>query len=207
MAGCIDAGHGPKVDFAIPVKGDRVPSGPDWLHEIKHDGYRMMLRRENDRVRLITKGGYDWTKRYPWIVETALKIRTSQFVLDGEAVVLGVEGMSDFRALHSGKYDDEVQFYAFDILSGEGDDYRRLPLSMRKANLARLLTRRAEGIFLAPFERGEIGPDLFRHACIMGLEGLVSKHADRAYSPGRCTHWIKNKNPKHPAYTRVKDQF
>ncbi|MGX1151468.1 bifunctional non-homologous end joining protein LigD [Bradyrhizobium ottawaense] len=196
-----------RSEFAIPVKGDKVPSGPDWLHEIKHDGYRMKLLRENDRVRLYTKGGFDWTKRYPWIVESALKIRTQQFVLDGEAVVLNVDGMSDFDALHSRKHDHEVQFYAFDILSGDGDDYRRLPLSMRKANLARLLARRAEGVFLAPSERGEIGPDLFRHACIMGLEGMVSKHADRAYSPGRCTHWIKNKNPQHPAYSRVKDQF
>ncbi|MEY9638692.1 bifunctional non-homologous end joining protein LigD [Bradyrhizobium japonicum] len=196
-----------RSEFAIPVKGTAVPSGPDWLHEIKHDGYRMKLLRENDRVRLYTKGGHDWTKRYPWIVESALKIRTTRFVLDGEAVVLNVDGMSDFDALNSRRHDHEVQFYAFDILSGEGDDYRRLPLSMRKTNLARLVTRRAEGIFLAPFEQGEVGPDLFRHACIMGLEGMVSKQADRAYREGRCDHWIKNKNPKHPAYRRVQDQF
>ncbi|MEY9179753.1 DNA ligase [Bradyrhizobium sp. USDA 313] len=191
----------------IPTRGISVPAGKDWLHEIKHDGYRMMVIRAHARVRLITRGGLDWTKRFPWIVETARKLRQEQFVLDGETVVLNVDGMSDFDALHSGKHNAEAQFYAFDMLSGEGDDYRRLPLSMRKANLARLLARRAQGIFLAPFERGEIGPDLFRHACIMGLEGMVSKHADRAYSPGRCTHWIKNKNPKHPAFRRVQDQF
>src|SRR6266404_7917941 len=167
--------------------GATVPSGPDWLHEIKHDGYRMMLRRENDRVRLITKGGLDWTRRYPWIVESALKIRSNQFILDGETVVLGVDGMSDFQALHSRKHDHEAQFYAFDILAGDGADYRPLPLSMRKTNLARLLARRSEGILLAPFEQGEIGPDLFRHACIMRLEGMVSKHAGRAYGAGRCT--------------------
>ena len=68
-------------------------------------------------------------------------------------------------------------------------------------------TRRSDGIFVAPFEIGEIGPDLFRHACIMGLEGLVSKHAQRAYSVGRCNHWLKSKNPNHPAYRRVQDQF
>lgn len=60
---------------------------------------------------------------------------------------------------------------------------------------------------IEPVRQGEIAPDLFRHACIMGLEGIVSKHADRAYSPGRCTRWIKNKNPKHPAYTHAKDHF
>ena len=98
-----------------------------------------------------------------------------------------------------------MQFYAFDMLAGDGDDYRRLPLSMRKANLARLLARRTEGIFLAPFEQGEIGPDLFRHACLMGLEGMVSKHAQRAYGVGRCKHWMKVKNPNQPAYRQ--DQF
>jgi ATP-dependent DNA ligase len=100
-------------------------------------------------VRLITKGGYNWTHRYPWIVEAALKNRHRQFVIDGEAVVLGVDGIADFDALHSGKQNDEVQLYAFDILALDGDDLRRLPLSMRKTNLARLLARRPDGIFVA----------------------------------------------------------
>ena len=69
-------------------------------------------------------------------------------------------------------------FYAFDILVSDGEDLRRLPLSMRKASLARLLARRVDGIFLSDFEQGEIGPDLFRHACLMGLEGMVSKHRE-----------------------------
>ena len=132
----------------------------------------------------------NWSKRYPWIVETALKKRYKQFVIDGEAVVLGVDGISDFNALHSGKHDEEVQLCAFDVLAMDGDDLRRLPLSMRKTNLARLLARRPEGIFLSPFEQGEIGPDLFRKACEFGLEGLVSKHRDRPYQSGRSKHWI-----------------
>ena len=86
-----------------------------------------------------------------------------QFVIDGEAVVLGVDGISDFNALHSGKLNHEVQLYAFDILATEGDDLRSLPLSMRKASLAKLLHRRPSGIFLGGFEQGEIGPDLCRH--------------------------------------------
>ncbi|WP_342739686.1 DNA ligase [Bradyrhizobium sp. B117] len=196
-----------RTEFALPVKGIKVPTGDNWLHEIKHDGYRIKLMREGKRVRLITPGGNDWTDRYPWIVETALTLRSEQFILDGEAVVLGVDGNSDFSALHSRKHDHEVQFYAFDILSADGDDYRRLPLSLRKTNLARLLRNRAEGIAAAPFEQGGIGPDLFRHACIMGLEGMVSKQVDRAYREGHCDHWIKSKNPKHPAYRRVQDQF
>jgi bifunctional non-homologous end joining protein LigD len=118
-------------------------------------------------------------------------------------VILGVDGYSDFNALHSGKHNDEVQLLAFDVLAMDGDDLRDLPLSMRKANLARLLARRPDGIFMSEFEQGEIGPDLFRKACEFGLEGLVSKHSDQPYRGGRQKHCIKVKNRKHPAMSRV----
>jgi bifunctional non-homologous end joining protein LigD len=174
---------------------------------VKYDGYRLRLERDGDRVRLITRNGYNWTDRYPWIVEAALKNRIRQFVIDGEAVVLGVDGVADFNALHSRRHDDEVQLYAFDIMVLDGEDLRDLPLSMRKTNLARLLARRPDGIFVAPFEQGEIGPDLFRAACRLGLEGMVSKRRDRPYQAGRSKHWIKVKNRKHPAMSRVMEAF
>ena len=123
-------------------------------------------------------------------------------MIDGEAVLLGVDGRSDFNGLHSRQHDHEVQFYDFDILVSDGEDLR-----MRKTNLSRLLARRVDGIFLSDFEQGEIGQDLFRHACLMGLEGLVSKHRDRPYRTGRSPHWIKVKNRQHPAFSRVQDQF
>ena len=88
-----------------------------------------------------------------------------------------------------------------------GDDLRLLPLSMRKAHLSRLLARRPDVIFLSDFEQGEIGPDLFRAACNMGLEGLVSKRRDRPYRGGQSKDWVKVKNRKHPAIERVKDAF
>jgi bifunctional non-homologous end joining protein LigD len=186
----------------------QVPSEPDWIHEVKHDGYyRMLVIRENDRVRLLSRNGTDWTKRYPWIVEAALKNRQKRFVLDGEAVILGLDGTSDFNALHSRKHDTEVQFCAFDIMVDDGEDVRKLPLSMRKMNLQRLLRSGHDGIFVNPFERGEIGPELFQAACRMGLEGLVSKHRDRAYRAGRCDHWIKIQNRTHPAMARVMESF
>ena len=100
-----------------------------------------------------------------------------------------------------------MQLYAFDILALDGDDLRHLPLSMRKAHLERLLARRRDGIFVAPFEAGEIGPDLFRAACNMGLEGLVSKRRDRPYRGGRQRFWVKVKNRAHPAMERVMDAF
>src|SRR6201994_2223775 len=120
-------------DFCFPSAGKEVPNRPAWLHEVKYDGYRLRVERDGDRVRLITRGGHNWTKRYPWIVEAALKNRIKQFVIDGEAVILGVDGISDFNALHAGKSNDEVQLYAFDVLAIDGDDLRPLPLSMRKA--------------------------------------------------------------------------
>jgi hypothetical protein len=95
--------------FCMPIKGIKVPAGPEWLHEIKYDGYRLRVERNGDRVRLITRGGYNWTKRYPWIAEAALKNRQKHFVIDGEAVILGVDGYSDFDAPHSGKHNEGVQ--------------------------------------------------------------------------------------------------
>ena len=179
----------------IPSGAKSVPDRPEWIHEIKHDGYRLIVQREGKRVRLWTRNGHDWSDRFPLISEAALRNRNSSFVIDGEAVLLGVDGRSDFNGLHSRRQDDaEVQFYAFDCLVSDGEDVRRLPLSMRKANLARLLARRVDGIFLSEFEQGEIGPDLFRHACLMGLEGMVSKHRESVYRGGRFRHWIKVKN-------------
>jgi bifunctional non-homologous end joining protein LigD len=194
----------PKIPFepCIPTRGTSVPAGPDWLHEIKHDGYRLIVQRDGARVRLLTRNGHDWTARYPLIVEAALRNRQTSFVIDGEAVLLGVDGISDFNGLHSRRHDDEVQLYAFDILALNGEDLRKLPLRLRKTNLTRLLARRPEGIFVSDFELGEIGPDLFRAACNMGLEGLVSKRRDRPYRGGRSPDWVKVKNRKHPAMVR-----
>jgi len=95
--------------------------------------------------------------------------------LDGETVVLGPDGVSDFAALHSGRHNERAQLYAFDMLAGDGEDQRQLPLSLRKTNLARLLRRRIPGIFIAEYEQGEIGRDLFCVACSMGLEGIAHR--------------------------------
>jgi ATP-dependent DNA ligase len=128
-------------------------------------------KREGPSVRLISRGGYDWTKRFPWIVEAAVRNRIKQFVIDGEAVILGVDGVSDFNALHSGKQNADVQLCAFDVLALDGDDLHKLPLSMRKANLERLLRGRPDGIFINPFETGAIGPDLSAPRAAWGWKG------------------------------------
>jgi bifunctional non-homologous end joining protein LigD len=164
-----------------------------------------MLIRDQDRVRLISRGGHDWARYFPLIVTAALKLRQQQFVLDGEVVVLDKDGVSDFDALHSGKHNARAQLYAFDMLAADGEDYRQQALVLRKASLARLLKHRVGGVFIAEYEQGDIGDVLFRVVCNMGLEGIVSKRLDRAYNAGRCKHWFKIKNPAHPAYSRVRD--
>jgi bifunctional non-homologous end joining protein LigD len=125
---------GPRADyhkftFCLPTTGKAVPAGPEWFHEIKYDGYRLRIERDGDAVRLITRGGYDWTTRYPWIAEAALRNRT-KLVIDGEAVVLCLDGLPGFNALHSRKRNTEAQLCAFDVLALDGEDLRDLPLSM-----------------------------------------------------------------------------
>jgi bifunctional non-homologous end joining protein LigD len=89
----------------IPSPGTKVPDPPEWIHEIKHDGYRLLIQRDGKRVRLWTRNGHDWSDRFPLITEAALRNRNSSFVLDGEAVLLSVDGQSDFNGLHSRRHD------------------------------------------------------------------------------------------------------
>ncbi|WP_035977906.1 RNA ligase family protein [Bradyrhizobium sp. th.b2] len=194
----------PLFQPCVPIAAKAVPTGPDWFHEVKYDGYRGRVERDGKSVRVRSKSGLDWTWRFPWIVESALKLPETRFAIDGEICVLDVRGVSDFDALHSNRHNEEAQLYAFDLVALDGDDLRELPLFERKSRLAKLLRRRPEGIFVAPLELGEIGPDLFRADCDMGLEGLVSKHRERRYRPRTCD-WIKVKNRKHPAMSRVMD--
>jgi ATP-dependent DNA ligase len=147
----------PAFEPCIPTPGTKVPAGADWIHEIKHDGYRLIVQREGKRVRLFTRNGHDWSDRYPLITEAALRNRMSPYVIDGEAVLLGVDGRSDFNGLHSRKHNDEVQFYAFDVLAMQGEDLRQLPLHLRKNNLARLLARRIDGIFSPTLNKARSG--------------------------------------------------
>jgi bifunctional non-homologous end joining protein LigD len=108
------------------------PPAPGLDYEIKHDGYRLIVQRDGKRVRLWTRNGHDWSSRFPLITEAALRARNSSFVIDGEALLLGVDGQSDFNGLHGGRHDDEVQFYAFDMLVSDGEDIRSLSLHLRK---------------------------------------------------------------------------
>jgi ATP-dependent DNA ligase len=191
----------------IPTRGTFVPAGPDWLHEIKHDGYRLIVQRDGPRVRLFTRRGFDWSDRFPLINEAARRLRPQSFVIDGEAVWLDGDGLSQFDRLHSRKHLDEVRLVAFDLLAVGDDDIRAQPLHARKDRLAKLLSKSIDGIQLSEHMEGEIGPAMFEHACKLGLEGIVSKHRYRGYCAGPCAHWVKVKNRSHPSLARVKEAF
>jgi bifunctional non-homologous end joining protein LigD len=125
----------------IPTLAAKPPAGPDWVHEIKHDGYRLIVRRDGAAVRLFTRRGHDWTERYPGIASVAGKLRARSFTLDGEAVVCGGDGVAVFDALHRRRKAGDAILHAFDLLEFDGEDFRPLPLAKRKARLARLLAR------------------------------------------------------------------
>jgi bifunctional non-homologous end joining protein LigD len=104
----------------IPTRAAKPPAGPDWVHEVKHDGHRLQVRRQGDVVRLFTRNGYDWSARYPAIAVTATLLRAGSFTLDGEAVVCGPDGMAVFDALHRRGTVSEAMMYAFDLLELDG---------------------------------------------------------------------------------------
>ena len=119
--------------------------------------------------------------------------------------MLGPDGISDFEGLHEGKRNDDVRLYAFDLLSDGGVDMRDETLQIRKLWLGKLLKRSGDGIIYNDHDAGAIGPRLFQQACLLGLEGIVSKQRDSTYKAGLSRHWIKVKNPKSPAMTRAED--
>jgi bifunctional non-homologous end joining protein LigD len=189
----------------IATRAPKPPAGPEWVHEIKHDGYRLQVRRVGDQVRLFTRRGYDWTGRYPAISVTATLLRARSFTLDGEAVVCGPNGVAVFDALHRRGTVPEAMLYAFDLLELDGEDLRGMPLGDRKKGLARLLGGRRLGIVLSD-HTDEDGATIFRHACVMGLEGIVSKRLTAPYRSGPSRDWLKVKNPDSPAMVRHREE-
>jgi bifunctional non-homologous end joining protein LigD len=188
----------------IPTRAVKAPAGPGWVHEIKHDGYRLQVRREGEAVRLFTRRGYDWSGRYPAIAVTAMLLRARSFTLDGEAVVCGPDGIAVFDALHRRGTVTEAMLYAFDLLELDGEDLRHIPLLDRKRRLARLLSGRRLGIVLSD-HTNEDGATIFRQACRMGLEGIVSKRLSAPYRSGPSRDWLKVKNPDSPAMIRARE--
>lgn len=186
-------------DFLPPTLAtlaNKPPAGERWLHEIKFDGYRLQARIEAGRVRLLTRSGLDWTKKFGKDVVTALaELPVGTALIDGELVVETGSGASDFSALQadlSGGRDDRFTFYVFDLLHLDGYDLTRLPLEDRKALLEKLVPG-TEGILRYSGHFEENGALVLHHACRLSLEGVVSKLRDAPYREGRSKSWIKSK--------------
>ena len=172
------------IEPCLPTPSLRVPTSPGWLFEIKHDGYRLMVRKTGDAVRIYTRRGADWTKRFPRIVSSVRKLQAETVLLDGEGVICDDNGLAIFDKLHSKLNDERVLLYTFDLLELNGDDCRRVPLDERKSRLRKLLRKRADGILYNDHIESD-GQLVFEHACQFGCEGIVAKRADSLYRSGR----------------------
>jgi ATP-dependent DNA ligase len=192
------------IQPCFPTRAAKPPAWPGWVHEIKHDGYRLQVQRAGDTVRLFTRRGYDWSGRYPAIASTAAQLRAKSFTIDGEAVVCGPDGIAIFDSLHRHGTVSEAMLYAFDLLELDGEDLRHLPLVDRKKHLAKLVGKMRLGIVLSEHTE-EDGALVFMHACKLGLEGIVSKRLSAPYRSGPSRDWIKVKNPESPAMVRHRE--
>ncbi|RVL00215.1 ATP-dependent DNA ligase [Sinorhizobium meliloti] len=186
-----------RVDPCLATLVDKPPIGPDWAYEVKWDGYRLAVHIEPGRVRVLTRGGYDWTDRFPSIADDARRLAVKTAILDGEAVVLNDQGRSDFGMLQRalGRLPSAVEagavvFYAFDLLYLDGRDLRRLPLRERRRLLEPLVAGREGAVRLSEEVQAD-GDEFFRVACEHGLEGIIAKHIEKPYRSGRGEWWQK----------------
>ena len=183
------------IPLSLATLYDQAPSGLQWLHEIKFDGYRMEARLDHGSVRLLTRKQQDWTYRFKPIAEAVAALPAETALLDGEVVVEDEHGVSNFSLLQTDLKDgrtDRFVYYVFDVLYLDGRDLTAEPLVARKAALARLLKGKG-GVIRYTDDVADAGPLILRHACEMGLEGIVSKRRDAPYRSGRTDNFIKTK--------------
>ena len=193
------------IEPALPSASGLPPSGSNWIPEIKFDGFRMLARRDGPTVRLFTRNGYDWTERFPLIRAGMAALRVRSCLIDGEAVCCEVDGVPSFELLRYRHHDGAVFLYAFKLLELDGRDLRPTPLEERRAALAKLLRQVKSGVHLSDHVEAD-GPIVFRHACILGVEGIVSKRKGSPYRSGWTPDWVKCKNPASPAVKREAEE-
>ena len=178
------------IEPALATAIDKVPSGERWIHEIKFDGYRVQVHLANNEIKVFTRRGNDWTKRFKKIADDAWHISAGSAIIDGEVVVPAADGTTDFSVLQNelkGR-STKIVMVAFDLLYLNGYDLRKLPLLERKAHLKTLIA----GTDIQFSESFEIdGQQMFIHACKTGLEGVLSKVRDSKYPTGRSNDWVK----------------
>ncbi len=193
------------IEPCLPTPAKAPPSGPGWLHEIKHDGMRIMARRDGAGVRLITRNGNDFTSRFLFVVAAVTALPARSFLIDGEAIVTNGNGLAVFDLIRHKRHGDAAVLCAFDLIELDGEDLRRSSIEYRKRKLAKLVRRSQLGIVLNEHYEGD-GEIIFKHACKLGCEGIVSKRLGSLYRSGRSAHWIKVKNPKAPTVKREAEE-
>jgi bifunctional non-homologous end joining protein LigD len=192
------------IEPCLPSPAKAPPSGPGCIHEIKHDGIRLLARRDGAGIRLITRKGNDFSSRFPFIAMAVSKLPARSCLIDGEAIVCDESGLAVFDLIRRHGALASAVHCAFDLLE-LGRDLRREPLEKRKALLAKLLKGSHVSLVLNEtfVESGEI---VFREACKLGCEGIVSKRVGSLYRSGRSPHWVKVKNPNAPAVKREAEE-
>jgi bifunctional non-homologous end joining protein LigD len=193
------------IEPYLPSPAKVPPSGPGWLHEIKHDGFRILARRDAAGVRLITRAGNDFSSRFPFIAMAAARLPVRSCLIDGEAIVCDESGLAVFDLIRRHGALASTVHCAFDLLELDGRDLRREPSEKRKALLEKLLRGSHSSIVLNEHYE-EDGTIVFREACQLGCEGTVSKRLGSPYRSGRSKHWVKVKNPKAPAVKREAEE-
>ena len=186
----------PPADFITPCNPklvSRPPAGPGWRHEIKHDGFRILARKQGERVTLWTRRGADYTGKLSGIAEAVRALSADEALIDGEAVVFRTDGRSDFKALLTKRGGAKATLVAFDLLRLNREDLRLQPIEARRGALLRLVAG-TDGILFSETLAAE-GAIVFAKACELGLEGVVSKRASSLYRSGRSRSWLKAKNP------------
>ena len=193
------------IEPCLPSPAKVPPTGAGWIHEIKHDGFRLLARRDAAGVRLITRHGNDFTSRFPPIVTAVAGLPARSCLIDGEAIVCDEKGLAVFELIRRQRTDAAAVHCAFDLLELDGEDLRQLPIETRKRTLASLLRKPHSGIAFNKHYEGD-GAIIFKHACALGCEGIVSKRLGSSYRSGRSEHWIKVKNRAAPAVKREAEE-
>ncbi|MGX5829861.1 DNA ligase D [Mesorhizobium sp. 43Arga] len=183
---------------------DTVPAGDRWIHEMKYDGYRILVAVGGREARAYTRSGLDWSGRFPSILSEARKLKVRSALIDGEAVVIDTEGRSSFQALQNALKGApaSIDFYAFDLLELDGEDLTRLPLLERKQKLEAILPAKSPVLRYSDHIQGR-GEELLHRFCGAGLEGVISKMADSDYVGARDGSWLKIKCIKRQEFVLV----
>jgi bifunctional non-homologous end joining protein LigD len=174
----------------VPVVTARPPTGAEWLHELKYDGYRICARCDGTSVHLWSRHTTDYAGSMTRIVAGLRKLRAKSFTIDGEAVVFRPDGRCDFFALRGNDGQADAVLAAFDLLELNGQDLHTVPIEDRRAMLAHLLRALPDGLIFSEAIIGH-GPEVFQHACRLGVEGIVSKRVGSLYRSGRGLAWRK----------------